>query len=895
MFTANEPVIPSPVTMSSHARHGSVAFVLLALGAAACGDDESSTGTGTSSGTGGAPTCDPATLAFEVGDANGHPDPFGAKAAGQARAGRVKAADAPRTAHGRQTMQDGDFVLANDQVAIFIEDKGKSDGYGRFGGEILAVDRVGDDGKPLGRSFFLETLQATSLYMIDPESVSVLADGSDGGAAIVRVTGKLAPIPFIAESFAGIFPKQYEALSAAYDYVLEPGAEKVDIRFGLVNADTSYKVDTGLEIDGSWELLGMFQGSMNKVFTTSNGFGEPAGLTDFAAYEPIDPSGVPFAFTGADGAQIEFGGIDISGFQVFANEGVLVAECSQFLEERYELVIGEAGSGIDGLREVARRAKGESPWREVTGKVLAADGAPIADALVHVEDATGQYLTRARTGADGSYLVHVPDGEVAISATKRGYPTPSPTTVGATDTSADVTFDATGFVHVVATDAADATGVPVRIQVIPASASTPTMWTDAWGVMDEVNGRLHQEYSVTGDATLPVPVGEHRVIVSRGYEWELVDTTVTVAAGATVDVAAALVRTVDTANHLSADFHIHSAFSADSNDPHVYKVKGALADGLEIPVSSEHEWITNFQPIIEDLGAKDFAFGIPSEELTTFTWGHFGVVPILPRPEKLNNGAMDWLGKSTKDIFSEIDALPEKPALIVNHPSGDSSFSSYFSKVKLDRATGSSDDALWDENFDAIEVFNESDFDSNRDRSVADWFALLNAGKMYWAIGSSDSHYLRTAPLGYPRTYLELGIDDPKLCTQDAIRDAVAQGRSVISGGLFLTVEGPDGSRPGDIVTNAGASADFTVTVQAPSWIDADSLEVIVNGDTQETVPLAPVGMGPGKRFVNSVTVPLPSGKRSWVVFHAKGDKDLAPVHPGHMPFAVSNPILFEN
>jgi hypothetical protein len=53
--------------------------------------------------------------------------------------------------------------------------------------------------------------------------------------------------------------------------------------------------------------------------------------------------------------------------------------------------------------------------------------------------------------------------------------------------------------------------------------------------------------------------------------------------------------------------------------------------------------------------------------------------------------------------------------------------------------------------------------------------------------------------------------------------------------------------------------------------------------------------MGPGKRFVNSVTVPLPSGKRSWVVFHAKGDKDLAPVHPGRTPFAVSNPILFEN
>ena len=36
------------------------------------------------------------------------------------------------------------------KLAVTIEDKGLSDGYARFGGEILAVDRVGDDGKPMG-------------------------------------------------------------------------------------------------------------------------------------------------------------------------------------------------------------------------------------------------------------------------------------------------------------------------------------------------------------------------------------------------------------------------------------------------------------------------------------------------------------------------------------------------------------------------------------------------------------------------------------------------------------------------------------------------------------------------------------------------------------------------
>ena len=93
------------------------------------------------------------------------------------------------------------------------------------------------------------------------------------------------------------------------------------------------------------------------------------------------------------------GGIDSSGYEVFGNEGTLVHRCSQCLGGGYELVVGEAGSGIDGLREAARRAKGESPWREIAGKVLASDGSPVADALVHVEDATGQFRTGSR--ADG--------------------------------------------------------------------------------------------------------------------------------------------------------------------------------------------------------------------------------------------------------------------------------------------------------------------------------------------------------------------------------------------------------------------------------------------------------------------------------------------------------------
>ncbi|NUO50603.1 MAG: hypothetical protein HOV80_17250, partial [Polyangiaceae bacterium] len=83
------------------------------------------------------------------------------------------------------------------------------------------------------------------------------------------------------------------------------------------------------------------------------------------------------------------------------------------------------------------------------------------------------------------------------------------------------------------------------------------------------------------------------------------------------------------------------------------------------------------------------------------------------------------------------------------------------------------------------------------------------------------------------------------------------------------------------------------ITVRAPTWVTADSLEVIVDGETVLTEPLEPLGTGPGQTFVNQVSVPLSGKPRSWVIFHAKGTGDLAPVHPGKSPFAVSNPVFF--
>src|SRR3954453_23842434 len=158
----------------------------------ACGSDPSSPSTDADAGP--EPVCEGNLTAFRFpngGDGSG--DPFGAKAAGQARAGRIKdAAQIIQPENARNKVRVGDFVLANENVAVYIEAEGESDGYNPLGGDVLALELIGADGRPTGVPQYNETLIMLSRQTVRPEKVTVLADGADGKAAIVRVSVQLA-------------------------------------------------------------------------------------------------------------------------------------------------------------------------------------------------------------------------------------------------------------------------------------------------------------------------------------------------------------------------------------------------------------------------------------------------------------------------------------------------------------------------------------------------------------------------------------------------------------------------------------------------------------------------------------------------------------------------------
>ena len=842
------------------------------------------------SGDDGAPDpCARTVVDIETGDPDGHPEPFGARAAGEARAARVASEADIVQPRARHRVAVGDYVLVNERIAVYIEADGFSDGYSRFGGEILAVDAVGEDGRPMGWSSYGETLTGLSNEMLDPESVTVLRDGSDGGDAVVRVVGTYRKIPFLEGPMGALFSADV-GLPGYLDYVLAPGEPRLQVRLGLLNNEP-VPLDLSL-----FELYGFFHFSRNQKFTTDRGYEDPAGAVDWVAF---DGGEWGFLWRRPTG-RLSFG-MEESGFAIFLGSGGRFADACTLLEEPYyEILAG--GPELDGVLAALREVDGAEPWRAVTGTVTDHAGAPVPHAWIHVlrAGATGEedgdYLSRTRSQADGTYAVRVPPQEaVTLVAQRRGYPLPAGVEVEPQQDSADLELGESGLIAVAVDDASTLAPAPARIQVIP--DEPPVVVPESFGVVQERRGRLHQHYDVDGFAELRAPAGTHRVIVSRGYEYEVADTHMTVDATGPVEIEAAPVRSVDTTGYLCADLHVHTHHSVDSRDPPDYKVAGMVADGLDLPVFSDHEWVADPQPWVESLGLDHRVAGISSSELTTFEYGHFGIMPLVRRPELPNDGAIDWIYHTPQEVFDRVHELPEAPLIIVNHPRSDS-IGGYFTAARLDRDTVDGNE-LYSADFDLIEAFNGSDFASNREGSVADWFALLDHGRDQVVVGSSDNHHLYKGPTGYPRTCMYFGHDDAHLVIPEDVRLALLSGDVFVSGGLYVNVRGPGGERLGETVTTADATATLTVTVQAASWVPADSLEVIVDGETTAVLTLQPDPhhAGPGQRFVHPIVVPVDPdpARRTWVVLHARGDGDLSPVHPGRRPFGVTNPIYLQH
>ena len=853
---------------------------------------------------GGGPIEVPPGPWFDQGD-EGVSNPLAATAT-QALAGRATADMLPPFHSNMQAWAAGDFILANDKVAMVIEDVGPSDNYDPWGGRPVGIALV-QDGELFEPGNFGEFFVFLGRMSVVTQFVGVINDGTNGEPAVIRAQGRPAGTPFLEALLGRVLGRDFSRIPTAIDYELAPGAEHVDIYVTHTNYDTFPSNGGGLH--------GFMYGPRMPVFMVGHGFNAEENTPMLAFDDDIATS---WAYRIPD-QDMRFL-IAPSGFTGMSAAGYEIAASTETRRHYTRIYIG--GRGVDGVLAAAARTEGVS-MRAITGTVFEADGTtPAAGVRVHVEElpATGSpvYLTRTLTAADGTYTVHVgADANVQLRTFRRGNAVVGPLTVSAPDTTQDFTLAATGSIHVVATDP-DLTfpndRIPVRVQVLPAGSSTVPSVPGSFGEPGIVGGRLHVEYATghggsnaLGEVTFRAPPGDWEVVVSRGPEYELFRQSITVVAGATNDVNAAISRVIETPGVMCADYHVHTIRSNDAEDDPYVKLRSAIADGLDIPARSEHEYAVLTDPLIVEMGLGAWGYGLSSLELTSFElYGHFGVIPLTPTAG-VNGGTEPWQTyPSATDpdapitfltppqLFDNARARPEEPAVIINHPRGGAN---YFDYVGLDNLTGQVENlAAWDTEFRMIEVFNSSSWKADRNGTVRDWFALLNTGRPMFAVGSSDSHGIDGSPVGYPRTCLTLGTDDPRALNDDMIRDASNNGHSYVSGGVYMDVNVPTGSTGslGETVTSVGATVGVDVRVQIASWIQGDFvMDVIIDGEVVETLDIDDVVAN--ERYDDTVNIPV-GAAGSWVVFavYSNTTTTLAPVHPGREVFAVTNPIFLE-
>ncbi|MDP3274526.1 MAG: CehA/McbA family metallohydrolase [Deltaproteobacteria bacterium] len=800
----------------------------------------------------------------------------------RAAAGRLTAATLPANPSGLLEHRAGDFVLANDRVAALVGAARPISGYVPWGGKLIGLTSV-RAGRLVDPADFNEAIVTLGRFTLRTESVSVINDGRDGMAAVVRAVGTTAAIPFIDEFARPLAGQPLGNLSAALEYRLEPGKEHVDV-FVLVNSTRANPTPIALS------LHGFFQRTRMPLYFENRGF--VSGDTSSAGPQPslsfVHDTSTSYAWIDPNGPLTPF--LYVSGFDGFQAPEFEIGACEQWRRHVARVVIG--GPGLDGLKSAVARTRMQTQ-REIRGNVTDAMGMPAAGARVHATSADGTaHLTRVDTDAMGNYVLHVPAGMgVRLQAWREG-DGPSPTQdVPAATAMAALRLPAVGTLDIAVTDDT-MTALPARILVEPVTGR-PSLLPASHGEFTPGNNRNYVLFPVDGRANVRLPVGRYRVIAARGFEYEIASSEIDVLAGMTATVRPVIRRSVDSANIQCGDFHIHTNRSPDAPDPARYKIASLAADGVEVAVRTDHEYVMDFEPLIAEMNLGALMFGIPALELTTFTWGHFNVFPLTPNTAEPNNGIFQWSNRLPPAVFAEVRARPERPTIIINHPSSFAAGGAYFTAARLNPMTGQSTrPEYWDTDFSAVEVFNDSSFEENRMASVRDWFALLNANRRVFAVGSSDSHaVLPVSTTGYPRTCMYLGTDNPRMLSNNQVRDAVAQGRAVISGGALITATTQAGAvGPGQEASGVGPMAAFDVRVQAPTWVRLTELETIVNGVSmgRQPIPAAPAMSAERLRTTVNVAVPATGG---WVIFVAHG-LELTPIYPGRTAFGSTNPIF---
>jgi hypothetical protein len=516
-------------------------------------------------------------------------------------------------------------------------------------------------------------------------------------------------------------------------------------------------------------------------------------------------------------------------------------------------------------------------------------------------DAEGLPRLRAQVEPDGRFELYVPRSislwYAAIDPSRTS--TPVAFTPGAPwDLRLDVSPGGELVAHVVDAD----TGGPITARLVV--HGTDGTLDPSFGPDYRASGAGPLMDSLRGEVATPLPSGHYRVSATKGIEWNIDEKKIEIVSGRTASVDLALRHVVPTPGVVSCDLHVHARPSFDAPVLPEDRVLSLVSAGIDFAVPSEHNLVGDYGPALATLDLTNELATVNGVEITTFgpRFGHFGLFPysgpVVPPYKATNINA----------VFNFAHKRASSSILQVNHPrlgKGIGYFDVFHFDPKRPPPFGMRTD------FDTLEVYNgyESRTPEALDANLRDWYALLDMGHRYAATGSSDSHRIQYQWAGYPRTMVIVGSqaagDTGAPIDTQAVIAAIRKGRSYVTSGPMIELD-LAGVGPGDEVQTEDAILHGHLRVRAAPWIDVTSAEIVVGGDSVQTIPIPsrPTAIGPelgDKAEVEARTlrydadVSVPVGPQStWVVVVVRGDRkmdDALPFMPVP-PRAFTNPVF---
>ena len=368
-------------------------------------------------------------------------------------------------------------------------------------------------------------------------------------------------------------------------------------------------------------------------------------------------------------------------------------------------------------------------------------------------------------------------------------------------------------------------------------------------------------YTATGEAQFTLPPGTYTLHANRGLEYSLVKRALVVAREP-VRIEIVLEREVDTTGYISCDPHIHTLTYSRHGDSTVEERMVTIAgEGIELAIATEHNHHADYAPFQGATRTTGHFTSVVGNEVTTPA-GHVNAFPVLPASPVPEFRSTDW-----KVMLASVRNSPGVKVVMLNHPSNDHSNFIPTDPSRFHPVTGESRDGRdWD--FDAIETVTSAAMQSDWIKPYRDWFLLLNRGRRMTSMGSSDTHDVNRFILGQGRTYVASRAATAREIDVDEACRSIRDGRTLVS--LGLLAEAWVGDRGvGDTVDVRGGPIAVRVRVQAPRWIEADRVEIYLNGELAATQPIVSP-KNSSVKFDGRIELP-PIAHDAWLVVIASG------------------------